>query len=396
MARINYGVTSWFSAAFGYFLQNGLLVLPAVLLPALHKSLGFTSAEVGMFSAAFLFTFTVAQIPVGVLFDRYSSRMLICASYFLMMLGCLVFAISDNLYDALLGRMLMGFAAAFTFIGALYLSRSWFDKEAFSAMVGFTEAMSGIGSFLLNMIFVALNYFFHWRGIMFGLVVLLTIFSAAAFYFVRDNYRVRKVYVNVGKELVATLRNKRVWLISIYGFLSYSHYIVIIMMWGTPFMADRYHLKEFNALLMNSSCIFGYILGCVLLGKINKYYSVKEMIFYAIIAQTVLYVFLIFFRYPAAVTFIFEFVIGIMTSHVMLIFVLAENHLPKNITGIATGFINTFLLAVGIVMIPITGKIYDEFHSILIAVIPVLICQLLAIPFAVYFNYSKEFESETV
>jgi hypothetical protein len=80
----------------------------------------------------------------------------------------------------------------------------------------------------------------------------------------------------------------------------------------------------------------------------------------------------------------------------MLIFVLAEDHLPKKYTGLATGFINTFLSGLAIIMIPITGKIYEITHSILYPVIPILVLQILAIPLAFYFCYSKTFKSETV
>jgi MFS family permease len=264
MEKLVYAWMPWLIAAFGYFVQEGLFSLPSVLESSLRHSLNFSSTQIGMFSSAFLITFVLLQTPFGMLFDKYSSRKLIAISYFLMMMGCFIFSITTDFFAAFLSRLLMGAGAAFTFVGAIYMTRSWFSKKLFSTMVGLTEMMSALAMLLVAALFILLAHFFNWRMTMAFFGLILAIMCLLSLFYVKDNPHVHKHDFKMRKEITTALRNKKVWLLSIYGSLAYSHFMVVISMWATPFFKYRYHLNTFNATILDSSCILGYLLGCAL------------------------------------------------------------------------------------------------------------------------------------
>ena len=70
-----------------------------------------------------------AQVPAGVLLDRYGSRVLIVAGAALMSSGQLLLALTESLPLAIGARAIVGLGDAFTFISVLRLVPHWFPPK---------------------------------------------------------------------------------------------------------------------------------------------------------------------------------------------------------------------------------------------------------------------------
>src|SRR5450756_2539506 len=87
--------------------------------------------------AAVLSTFVVVQlavyagmqVPVGVLLDRYGSRVLIAGGAVLMAVGQVLLGVVDDLPSAYLARVLIGAGDAAAFISVLRLVAVWFPAR---------------------------------------------------------------------------------------------------------------------------------------------------------------------------------------------------------------------------------------------------------------------------
>src|SRR3982750_2303913 len=60
--------------AAGYFLSYLFRTVNALIAPNLMTELGLTASDLGLLTSAYLFAFALAQLPVGILLDRFGAR----------------------------------------------------------------------------------------------------------------------------------------------------------------------------------------------------------------------------------------------------------------------------------------------------------------------------------
>ncbi len=94
--------------AFGYFLSFLYRVVNVAIAPDLVQEFGLDANQMGLISSAYLLTFALCQLPLGLLLDRYESRKVSAALLLIAAMGALVFASADSALGLLIGRGLIG------------------------------------------------------------------------------------------------------------------------------------------------------------------------------------------------------------------------------------------------------------------------------------------------
>jgi MFS family permease len=97
-----------------------------------------------------------AQIPAGLLLDRFGSRVMIVAGGLLMAVGQLTLAFSASLPAAIAARAVLGLGDAFTFISVLRLVPHWFDERRIPLVSQLTGICGQFGQVLSAVPFTAL------------------------------------------------------------------------------------------------------------------------------------------------------------------------------------------------------------------------------------------------
>ena len=136
----------WGLAAAFYFSDYMARVAVGVMHRDLQIDFNLNEAQFGILSASFYVPYILMQIPVGLMVDRISIRWVLTAMSLLTALGCCVFGLADGLGMASVGRMLLGFAAAFAFISTLRLATSWFPPQMIGLLAGLTQAVGMLGA----------------------------------------------------------------------------------------------------------------------------------------------------------------------------------------------------------------------------------------------------------
>ncbi|MGU3501062.1 MFS transporter [Mycobacterium sp. C31M] len=97
-----------------------------------------------------------AQVPAGVLLDRYGSKLLIVTGGALMVAGQLAIAVTDSLALALAARAVVGLGDAVTFISVLRLVPHWFPARRVPLLTQLTGISGQLGQILSAVPFLAL------------------------------------------------------------------------------------------------------------------------------------------------------------------------------------------------------------------------------------------------
>ncbi len=98
--------------ALGYFMSYLFRAVNAVVAPNLVKDAGLNASELGLLTAAYLVSFALFQLPLGILLDRYGPRrvqivLLICAAA-----GAVLFSQGNGVVSLAIARALIGIGVA--------------------------------------------------------------------------------------------------------------------------------------------------------------------------------------------------------------------------------------------------------------------------------------------
>ena len=136
----------WILAASFFLAEYFARVAPSVMVNELMRDLHVKAFALGSLSAFFYYAYLLMQIPAGAMVDTLSTKKLLSTMAILCGLSCVGFSFSHNIIMADLNRVLMGFSAAFAFVGALKIANTWFPAYRFGLLAGATQALGMIGA----------------------------------------------------------------------------------------------------------------------------------------------------------------------------------------------------------------------------------------------------------
>src|SRR5688572_26100765 len=102
-----------------YMYEFALQVSLGVMTNELMQDLSLNAASLGLVSAFYYYAYTPMQIPAGFLHDRFGPRRVLTVAILTCALGAFFFSFSTGIFNASIGRFLMGIGSAFSFTGAL-------------------------------------------------------------------------------------------------------------------------------------------------------------------------------------------------------------------------------------------------------------------------------------
>ena len=146
--RIGFHMSGWFTTlilVFVVVLHNAQRLAPVPLLTELCERLSVDYVGAGNLFSAFLFGTALANIPVGILADRYGSKYLIAVGALLGLLLSTLFALTDNYWVALASRFGLGATSSLLFVPTIRYVVSAFPKERRGATMGFIQVGTGVG-----------------------------------------------------------------------------------------------------------------------------------------------------------------------------------------------------------------------------------------------------------
>ncbi|WP_018599123.1 nitrate/nitrite transporter [Mycobacterium sp. 155] len=183
-----------------------------------------------------------AQVPAGLLLDRFGSRVLIVSGAALMATGQLVLAVSESLPAAFTARAIVGLGDAVTFISVLRLVPHWFKPAQVPLVTQLTGICGQFGQVLSAVPFLALLTGSGWTPAYLSVAALGVVAMTLAFALIRNSPHGRVVTVETTTvhDILASV--KTVWLRpgTRLGFFTHMgtqfSVTVFALMWGVPYL----------------------------------------------------------------------------------------------------------------------------------------------------------------
>ena len=409
--------TSWpyivwlLSAAF-YFYDLLLQVSPSVMVPELMRSFNVNAASLGNLAAFYFYAYTLMQIPVGALIDKYGPRYLLSLASCCCLVGCFLFGTVDQFGYAALGRLLIGFGSAFAVVGCLQLSANWFRPKRFALLTGLMVSVGMLGAINGETTLALLLEHVGWRETLVFLGIIGGVLSLLILAIVRDyppmTVHTTQKQMGLWEGLPQIVRDKQSWLIAFYGSFMFAPTLVFAGLWGVSFFITAYHLTRPHAASLISLIFVGWMVGGPIVGWFSDYIQRRKVTMFLgssfafILMMIILYIHLSNTTL-AVVLFCFGFVSsGFLPAYAII----RELHASMNNRATAFGFMNMMNSVGGALFQPFVGYILDiswngmmknhvpvyttHNYRIAMMVLPIIIgLSLLLVPF-IKETYCKE------
>ena len=224
----------------GYFLSYLFRTVNAVIAPHLVREMNLTAADLGLLTAAYFITFSLAQIPLGGLLDRFGPRRVQAGLLVIMAAGALLFSMGRNQPELIGARALIGLGACASLMASIKAITQWFPKERWALVNGVFISCGGLGALVATTPLEAALHLTDWRGVFVGLSVAVMVVSAAIFTVVPD-----KPAQPTGQSLLqqiagigTVLSNARFWRVTPLATALYASAMSLQGLWLGPFSRD--------------------------------------------------------------------------------------------------------------------------------------------------------------
>lgn len=219
----------------------------------------FTSVQVGVYA--------FAQIPMGILIDKFGPRKLLAIGALVMGIGQLILGFTDSYSIAIIARVFIGAGDASIFLSVMRILPFWFPLKHTPIFTQLTTCLGQLGQFFSAVPFMALLGAQGWTVAFVSLGSVVALIAIAALVAVRDTpdpqpkpaestQDADKPSLRASLKLI--VRNPITW----QGF--FIHYVLMVwqtvfsMMWGVPLMTLGMGLSATTAglvLSINTLCM---------------------------------------------------------------------------------------------------------------------------------------------
>ena len=148
-----------------YYLSFLFRTINATVAGALTSEFGLGAGDLGLLTSVYYLTFAAAQIPIGILLDRYGPGQIQSAVMVAAALGAALFAVSDNFWLLLGGRALIGLGVAASLTAGLKALVLWFPKERVPLLNGLMMMLGALGALTATLPAESLLVSVGWRGL---------------------------------------------------------------------------------------------------------------------------------------------------------------------------------------------------------------------------------------
>lgn len=365
----------WGLGAFFFFIEYFLRVSPSVIHRDLMAEFHIKAVALGVLSASFYYAYIIMQLPVGIVTDRYGPRKMLIFTTALCAFSCVLFAVSDSLLFASIARFLMGFSAAFAFVGTLKLASNWFDAKKFALLTGLTQTCGMLGAAVgdapMSLLFNAIS----WRYAML-LFALILIILCLLMYFLLSNQpqnveiiaKEHKTFyqkTNIFSQVKQAFGYPQLWLNCLFIGLLYGPTAMFAENWGVSYTASFRYIDTTEAAFLIGLIFIGLAIGCTFAGALSDRLKsrVKVMRYSAFMCFILMSLIIYVPGIPYELLIVCYFLYGVCNSGIVPSYTVSAELVPHPLSATALGLTNMASVLIGAILVQIVAEVLQSVWS---------------------------------
>jgi len=355
---------------------------PAVLSKYISEDFGVPVDKLSIFSSMFFWTYACMQPFGGLLADIIDPALIVGVSAMIASCGSLICGLSKSLTLSVLGRFIVGFGAAPTYVPICKLITRWYPLSWYAVLGGTLLAVGGCGGIIAQAPLSAFAATYGWRaafigvaciGVIAGILVLVTVrLDPVKFGYESvngDEVDTNEVFSFDKKmaQLIANFKSvvskKAYYLFSAFCFCINGSYYNILGLWGGPYIRNTFPGFSDGKMLISLSV--GMIVGSLAFPPISQLFgSRKWVLLSAALIATSLSASFLFFDLKMSFTLMFGIFLvwGACTGSISSVtFPMIIETYSGAVGATAIGCVNIFAFLGGAIFQSLTGSILKNY-----------------------------------
>ena len=401
ITKVNKSIIIFCVFAFGFFISNLVRSITATLTPVLTYEFDLTAGNLGLLAGGYFIGFSIMQIPIGFLLDKYGPKKII--GYFLIVafIGTLSFAFAKSFSGLLISRIFIGVGVSACMMGPLTGYRVWFAEKYQQRANSWMLMVANIGFVSSTLPVQILLPYIGWRWIFILIALLILVSIILIFLFIPrwDNQEHKKT-INENGGLALIWKNKFFISLVPLAFINYGGIQAIQTLWAGPWMLNisgYTPLQSATGLFwINITMLIAYFIWGYILPKITDHgISSIKLIKIGLPVSYLVFFFIIYFGENAGSSL---FAVYILTSIVISLTQPAVAlNFPKALAGKSLTSLNVFLFSgtfftqwgIGLIKDLCISKNFDILTSYRISFSVFLTLCILSYLFFIYYNKNE-------
>ena len=343
------------------FIQR---VAPSVMTSELMRDFAVGGAALGSLSAFYFYTYAAIQLPVGMLTDRFGPRKLMSAAAALCAIASLVFASSDSLLTASIGRAMIGGTVAFGFVCTMSIAGYWFRPSQYAMLAGVLQAVGMCGAIFGQAPLRHVVESFGWRGTVYSLALIALLLSVLLFFLIprrSQSQRVTEVRVGIFDGLGAVAVNGQTWLCALIGFGMAAIMLAFGGLWAVPWLSTVQGYSTAEAAGIASTLFAGWAIFSPLVGWFSDRIGRRNPIMQggALLCLAAFSCAVFYTPQNTLLLIALIFAAGIGGCTMTVCFSSVREHNDINYSSTSLGLMNMCIVGSGAVMQPLIGWLLD-------------------------------------
>lgn len=365
--NLSFAYLAWCLGAFGFFYAWFQRVIPSVMVDHLMADFAVGGAVLGTLSSLYFYAYAAIQLPVGALIDRWGPGIPYASALVMAAAGSALFATTDSIEIAYLGRIMIGVGSGFAWIAVLKITALHFPQSRFAMLSGAGMFFGMFGGFSGQVLAGTFVDAFGWRVTMWGMAVVGLVLSLAVFSLIGRRRTAGQTEVNTPKmrtiltTFAVALRQPQVWLVGGGGAIAAAPVFIFAALWGVPFLMQIYGLPRPFAASLTAMMLIGWGLGAFFSGWLSDRMGQrrKPLLIGIVIAMTSLSAAVYTPNLSIAAIAALMLIGGLGSGVIILIFAISGELAPESARGSAYAFANMLTILSGAVFQPLTGWLLD-------------------------------------
>ncbi len=356
-----------------------LAALSVYMLAVFHRTslgvAGLLAAERFEISGTQLATFTVLQllvyaalqVPVGVLLDRYGSKLLILTGLALMTGGQLLFAVVGTFELGVLARILVGAGDAMIFVSVIRVVALWFGERQSPLITQLTGQLGQVGAIAASFPLAAALRGVGWTPTFLGAALVGVVLALVVLLLMRDAPGEEHPHVRfraLGRTLRTTWGSPGTRLGLWSHFTSQFGMTVFTLLWGFPFLVRGQGLSETTAGVLLVLMTATQILVGPMLGAFVARHPYQRSHLVLVVVGAIAAVWAVVLIWPGHAPLPLLVVLVVVTAlggpASMVGFDLARSFNPRERIGSALGVVNVGGFVASLSAMALVGIVLDQ------------------------------------
>jgi len=345
-SRVNRGLIVFVCLTGLYFFSIFHRVGIAAIASDLQSDFGTNASILGLMSGMYFYAYAIAQIPAGLMADKFGVRKTLTVFGLVAVLGNLLFSISPTIEVLSLGRALIGFGVGGFFVCALKTLAMNYARKRYATLTGVLTSLGNVAAIVASSPLALLSLALGWREAFLVVLFFMMSFVGVAWFLMEDKQekfvaRKRSVFA----DLKTVFNNRELLKLVPVPFFVYGFFVSFQGLWVGPFLMDVYGMSKSLASFFFLFIGVGFVVAFPIAGVVSdRIRRRKPVVVVGVLLSFVFWLVMTFFGgslvdYQIVALFFF---MGFSFGIANIFLTIPVNLCPIEISGLAIGGLNIF------------------------------------------------------